>query len=827
MDNAADSSGSLSVRTVDAKGNAPKRRMDTPSAAYNAYIKLKESNRKRDDRAGDMAGINAGLPPTPPSVMERNGQADMPNINTKQFKSKVSTYTSTWTAINSQGDGFMEVLAKHDDPMEAERRGKVLTEEANHAIRMWDADDEDDFESGSEFALESAARDTQMGIFGIGVCFFRDAIDFRFQMVPTRRVLIPDGTHLTLKNCPACFIEDSMSVTDLYGMRKKDGWNEDAILQNLYDHVEMRNTSGEIYGYAEWVKEILSNDTHVTSELRPVKIIHGFIREFDGTISHVTFTDLYGKSKTREKSKQDKEGQFIYEKTKVATRWKQVIIPFADNAGTECDWHGVQGFGDLIFDGCHLNNLMFNRAAIGGVMKNMLMFKGMSESDAQKMDQITFTPFGMMAPGLDFEQIQFDADIEGALTVLSMGSQLIAENTRISPQNEKTVTGEQPTATQVTADRADRAQFTTLQIAIYRAVGLDVQFGEMYRRLAQPAKKYPEAWGGGKVAKMFRDRCAKRGIPESDLLKVKCVRANRNVGSGDMALDLMKGKELLAIATPGKGQENARYEIACALKGPEMASAFVEREEAPPGQDAAILAMENNLIQLGQVPVAYGWQDQEQHVNTHLQLMSEAAEVVPALMEAGITQQSLEPAKKLNNLLAAGIQHVGQHVGLMSEVPRTTGAPTIYEKFIAMVTKSLNNLQQLNDSLGEDIAKADQAAQPQQSPEMLKAQADIQMAAMKTEAEIARKDAAARSKLGNQAVQVQAKTETKVADHAATMALKAEQAAQDLGVKAASDTLALQTDAAKKQQELAAQAAKDALAVQTAKEKATIKPTKK
>ena len=824
MDKGADNTGPLSVQTVSADGTAPKRRMATPSAAYTAYVQLREANRRRDARFGDIAGIYAGLPPTPPSEMERNGQADMPNVNTKQFQAKCNTYTATWTAINSQGDGYADVVARHDDPMEAERRSKVQTEEFNDAIRLWDADDDDSFENGSQYVLESAARDTQMGLYGIGVSFFRDSIDFRFQMIPTRRVLIPDGSRISMNNCSAMFIEDSLSVTDLYGMIGKDGWNKAAILKNLYDHVELRNKDGAQYTYAQFINDIRDNDTWITSELQPIRIVHGFIKEFDGTISHVTFTDLYGQSTT--KDKKNAEGDFIYEKVKVAKRWQQVIVPFADNAGPECDWHGVKGFGDLIFDGCHLNNLMFSRAAIGGFMKNMMMFRGMSESDAQKMDQITFTPFGMMAPGLEFEPVKFDADIDGALAIFGAGTQVMSENTRISPQNEKTTTGEQPTATQVTADRADRAQFTTLQIAIYRAVGLDVLFSEMYRRIAQPASKYPEKWGGGMVAKRFRERCAKRGIPEADLLKVKCVRANRNVGSGDMALDLMKGKELLAIATPGKGQQNARYEIACALKGPDMAMAFVEREEAPPGQDAAILTMENNLIQVGQIPVAYGWQDQEAHVTSHLTLMAEAAEVVPKLMEVGITPQSLEPAKKLNNLLAAGIGHVDQHVALMKEPPRTTGAPTIYEKFIAMTEKDLNNLRQLNDSLAEDIQKADVAAQPQQSPEMVKAQADIQMAVMKTEAEIARKDKAALSKLGNQATQVQFKTEAKTADHEAALALKADAAAQDLGIKAAKDAMDLQTEAQRQQQELAAQAAKDALAIEAAKQKATMKPKK-
>ena len=790
----------LSVQTVDSKGKAPKRRVATTTAAWSAYVKARNANMKRDQRFADIAGIYAGFPPTPPATQEANGQADMPNINTKQFQAKVDTYRSTWMAMAAQGDGYAEVMAEHDDSMEAERRGKVVTEEMNSAIRRWD---NPDFEQGNQYILESAARDTQMGLFGIGIAFFPDSIDFRFKVIPTRRVLLPEGTRLSMDNCSAMWIEDQISVTDLYGRCGMAGWNEKAILRNLYEHVELTSqTSQRRFTYSEWVNQIRNNDAWLLSEFLPIRLIHMFTKEFDGSITQVTFTDLFGTGRADETTKDEDANSFIYERTKIAKRWQQIIVPFADNAGPENDWHGVKGFGDLIFDGCHLNNLMFNRGATGAVLTNMLMFKGMSESDTQKLDQITLSNLGIMAPGLEMEQQRFQADIEGALSIVGMGSQLIAENTRISPQNDKTTTGEQPTATQVTADRADRAQFSTLQIMVYRSVGLDVLFSEMYRRLAQPASKYPESWGGGEVAKRFRDRCKKRGIPEGELMDVKCVRANRNIGSGDLSLDLMKGKELMGVATPGRGQLNARKEIVAALKGVEMVSSFVEEEEPQPGQDAVQIDNENNLIHLGQVPIAYGFQDQERHVSKHMELLSQASQVVPQIMEQGVNPQNLEGAKKLNILMDAGVQHVGQHVQLMASIPRAGNQPALYEQMVAAITKQLHNLQQLSTSLAEDIQKADVQQQPQASPEMMKAQQEMQIKQAQAQQEMALKDQAHKAKLGNLAVTTQARTQMKLSDHQLTQAQKDEQKRQDLLHQQAQGAQDLTFGAAKAQQDI-------------------------
>lgn len=829
--------GVLSVRTIDSEGKAPKRRVSTVTAAWSSYSEALNGNQRRDQRFGDIQGIYNGFPPTPPSVLERNGQADMPNINTKQFQAKVDTYCSTWNAISAQGEGWIDIIAEHDDPMEAERRSKVLTEESNRAIKQWDSVDEDEleFENGSQFVLESSARDKQMALFGIGIAFFPDNIDFRFRMIPTRNVLLPDQTRICLDNCPVVFIKDQLSVVDLYDKADLPGWNRNAILRQLYDHVELRSATSQTGpSYAEWVNQIRDNQTWLLTPFLPVRLIHMFVKEFDGSITHSIFTEQNstgGDAKKDARNGNNKDyvdaGQrFIFDKLKAAKRWKQVMIPFADNAGPECDYHGVKGFGDLIFDGCHLNNLMFNRAARGAVMRNMLMFKGLGENDVQKMDQLTFTEFGIMAPGLEMEQMRFEADVEAAVSIVQVGTQIIDSNTRIFPQNDKTAGGEQPTATQVNFDRADQAQFSTLQIALYRAIGLDPQFSEMYRRLAQPQSKYPESWAGGRVAKSFRKRCARRGIPESELLKVKTVRANRNIGSGNMGLDLMKAKELLAIATPGKGQWNARYEVACALKGVEMAKAFVEPEPEPGPADQEI-AVEQNIIQLGQIPTAFGWQDQEKHVGAHMQLLAEGAQVAGQVQEAGIGPQNLEGAKKLNNFLAAGIQHVGQHLQLMSEVRRNGKQPALHEQFIKETAKQLNNLQQISESLGEDIAKVDQATQPQMSPEMMETQAKIQRDDMLAQASMVRDDAKAKAKLGNQAVQVEARTQMKVEDHqlkVATAAEAEEFKRAETAAKAAQE-MTIRAKEAEQERAIAAKAAEERIAQE--KQKAAAKPKPK
>jgi hypothetical protein len=804
-----------SVQTIvikDGKATAPKRRMATASAAWSAYTNIRTLSAKRDLRYGDIAGIFAGFPPTPPSVNINNGMPDLPNVNTKQFQAKVGKYVSTVNAVSSQNDGWAKVTARHPDPKEAQRRSACLTQYFNDAIKQWEdpEDENDEFCSFPGYLINSSARDTQMGLFGLGFGLWEDDIDFRWTNIETRKVLVPQGTKLSFANCPAVFIEDeSWSVSKLWNMRNKPGWNNASIERALFDRVELQAQSmGRSWTFSEWVNYIRNNDAAYAYDFAPVRVVHAFTYEFDGTISHSVFCDFNysvgGKYKDLLKSKDQKEYKdaeaFLFDKTKVAKRWQQVLSVFADNAGPSADLYGVKGFGDLIYDGCHQNNLNFNTACRGAILANTPMFEGGDESDTNKLDQIVITPMGILPAGLRLQQVRFTADVGTALEMFQAGTNIIDQNTRDFPQNQRTAGGEQPTATQVNADRADEAQFDNLQVEIHRTF-LGAMLAEMYRRLAQPASKYPESWGGGKIAKKFREYCKKDGIPEEDLLKVVSVKANASGSSGNMSLDLMKADIALSVATPGAGQLQARKAKIAAAWGYQNVSMFVEDAPQPVPDDQQI-DTENLLIQGGQIPTPFGWDDQEKHVQAHLKLGAEAAAAAQQMMETNAVDQNLDAADKLANMLNAVATHVNAHVELMKQMPRVSKVPTLYEQTISEAIKQAHNLEEMSQALAEDVAKGRQQQQPQMSPEMAKAQAQIQIDNAKAQADIARKDQTHQAKLGNMAETAHVKTQLNVESAQTKSALSAAQTQQNIQSKSVETLQTLAQKAAEHHQDL-------------------------
>lgn len=829
----------LTVRTVSSDGSVPKLRVATPAAAYSAYVTQREVDRVRQLRYAAIAGIYAGFPPTPPQTMERMGMADMPNMNSKQFQAKMDAYCSNWNAINSAGSEWFEVEADHDDPMEAMRRSECLTTKFNRAIRKWDSTD---FCNGNQYIIESAVRDKQMGLFDIGIAYFADGIDFRWRCIPTRRVLVPEDTKVTLNNCPALFIEDEMSVPDLYSMCNKPGWKKETIMALLYLRT---NQTSKVTGFqetwGEWVERVRENDNWLYSDWPPLRFVHVYVKEFTsninkGRISHgifcpdITFPAAGGSDATKPapssysnkdeyKEIQGKGNGWMFHKDDVAERWNQVLIAFSDNPGPEGTWHGCKGYGDLIFDGCHLGNLLLNQTYAGAMIRGSLMFQGGNEGDKQKLSQFKFTRYGLLNPGLQLEQVKFEVDVSAGFEAFNLNTSILNQNSRNFPQNESSAGGEQPTATQVNFDRADQAQFTSLQVSNYRATGLDCLGAEMYRRIAQPASKYPESWPGGHIAKEFREACKEYGIPESELLDVKFVRASRNVGTGNKGLDVMIADQLLTIATPGEGQKNAQMFKAVALVGPDMAPAFVQTQQRTPTVEDSIINQENLSIQSGQTPQAFGAQDHMLHLGPgaewgHITLLQGLQQLAAQLMDQGIPEEenAVKEAVALHGKIEAGIQHSAQHVQFMSEYRRNGKSPALFEGQVNELNKLINDFTQFNETFAESIQSAQEAVQPQQGqmdPKMAETQADIERknAMAQNDMEIKRQQAIARAE--NDQLKLRMKMEASAATHQ-----------QNLGQQAESNALEMQKQATLDQQEVEKQAITTGLDVLKAQENA-------
>jgi len=636
---------------------------------------------------------------------------------------------------------------------------------------------------------------------------FNDPIDWRWEAVPTRSIRVPSGTKLTLSNCPAMFVDREMSVAKLYQMTKegeskvKSPWNKDAILKALHNKTSQKTGStGMMETYAEWENRIRNNETYLTNNyFTMVKLVHGYVQEFD------TYAEGDGISHYIILRDGNASAEYLYESDREYQSFAQFVVPFADNAGPEGEWNGVKGFGDDIYDGCHLNNLLFNQLALGAIMTTMPMFQASGEADRQKLSQIQFSRFGILFPDVQISQFKLNVDLTGGSAILAESNRVMNMNTRIFPQNDVDRSGRNPTATQVVADRQDQTQFTSGQIKLYRITGCDRLGYTMYYRISRPGSKYPKVWPGGKAAEQFRDKCKEAGIPPEAYADPLSVQASRTGGSGSMAIDSQKADAALTVATPGAGQMAARKEKIAALYGRERVPEFIEEAPQPTAEDVTV-GLENAVLQDGKIVQAYPFQPIETHLGEpsmdgsgHIAVAMAAQQAASQLQQdEAMLVQNIEDAKQLNKVLEACFAHIGMHAQFMAQTP-------IYQQQLKALGAFLKSLQIFHQQFGEDVAKAMQQAQPQgqQDPEMvktmMKAQAEAQALMLKTQAEIESNAQKTQAKIIGMHQTAESRHQIKEAQAATDLGIKAQNALVDQQVTIASTTAKRNAELANKE----------------------------
>jgi len=701
--------------TVSQTGKAPKTRFTSASAVWSSYQNALTESLKNDVRLTDVRAIYDGAPLELGDISNQQlaNAGDLPNINLRRFTSKIQSYVGNFTQLDCGADSIadIKVKIKHtESPTQKTLWEMQLTQFFSEAIAEWDPD----CNSIADYVMESTVRNIQMALFGIGCAFFRDEWDWRFIAIPTRSVRVPNGTKITLRNHSATFVNRTYTATELWEKRKFKGWNEQVVIEFLYWRLAegQQGAGGERMTLAAWQNWLRNNETYYQRDFRQIQLVEAFVQEFSDT------RDPNGVSKYVI-GEYNQTQDFLYKGERAYKSISHVIIPFTDDPSPEGDWHGVKGYGDQIFDTCHFQNLYWNHMATMALLASTPMFTSASQEDRNKLSQIVWSRLGVITPGLTLNGVKMPTDISGCEAVFESSSRILNEISRTYPVGE-TVGARTKTATQETFDRQDESQMTSLQIAVYRSVGLDRLFTEMYRRLTR--KDYPEVMPGGKAAKNFREKCKAGGIPPECYQDPQSVRANRKGSTGNNALDVQKAMATLKQATPGMGQQSAKKLIVGLLQGFDQVPAYIQ-DVPPQDSDDEAMTLENALLSLGQLTTAQSYQNHPKHLGSpdpngpgHLSLLAATRAAVMQIQQQGV-KQHLEDAQKLSRTMDATVRHSQEHLNYLQQMLEQNTDDAELKNLVKQLAQVLNTFVKFAGEFDRQVAKASMEQQ-QQAPQM-------------------------------------------------------------------------------------------------------------
>ena len=790
--------------TIDFKGEAPKNRFTSAAALFNCFTQSLQESILNDQRLTDIRSCYDGYPMDLGDISEEQlrNNGNLPNINRREFTRMIDDYAGNYVAIDTGADMVVDIRVKRKYCQSASQKAsweQALSEFFTDAVKEWDPE----CKSMADFVMESGSRNTQMGLFGIGCAYFRDSVDWRFIMVPTRCVIVPTGTKITLRNHSILYVRRTYTATEMWKKRNEHGWNTEYVTQMLYERLaeNMPGTTNRI-PFSEWENTMRNNDPFLQRDFRQLFMVECFVQEF---------ADGNGKGAGVSKyvlMEQGANSEFLYEGDREYKSIKNAIVTFVDNPGPESDWHGVKGYGDMLYDLATQNNLVWNHLCTMGIIVSSPMFMCSSEEERRKLEQMVWSRFGIANPGLTLATNNVKVDLNAVSAIMESGERLINETGRNFPQGE-TVGGVEKTATQSTFDQQDRAQLSSRQINMYRSVGLDSQFTEMYRRLAN--QSYPEAWGGGKAAKNFRDKCKEAGIPVQAYVDIEEVRASRRGGTGNSALDVQRGQMVLSVASPGRGQAEAKKAIIAAAAGWDQVTRFYD-DVPPQDSDDVTMTLENADLTDGQLVSAFSFQNHLKHLGTpdpsgpgHISVLASLRPVAMQL-ELNDVKNNIDDAQKVSRAMDATLRHCGQHMDWLGQQLQYARNKDL-EAAVKQLGKVLATFGQFIQHFDMAVAKAVQATQGQQNGQQPPVEQQIKWDEWQTRKQIMLQESGIKMHIDsakqNQKLGERAET------HQAKMMASQQSHDQKLGQQAESTLVQNQISKAQTAVEIAAQAAQN------------------
>lgn len=707
----------LGLARLENDGSAPKERLTTPARLRDIHVHFREDDRVN---AHNRALAQALLDGEPPYDEEDLADApDTTNLNFQGAEEQLEKAKAPYERMLNSGENLLSVRTMYGAEEERSNWESIMDEEISATIRGCE-----------EFPYESDLLVHKHVWEALGIGHWSDDTDWRFKTSGQGKFFFPRGAAITEARQEIVTVEGEMTITELYGKAVAKGEVEGSPWCRRIAIDAIKKATNNQPVWQDWerlMEEIKNNDLFVGTRLPTVKVIHGYVKEFNGKVSHYIVPE----------SPCDQEDEFLYCSRSVYASMSEAFILFPYGKGTNAKIHGLRGLGYKIYPFEQQRNRSIGRMIDKGMQASSLMVQAADETDMANLGLTYFGDMAVLPPGVTIPNVAVPDLTRSVLPSIEMMERL--RNNRTESYNTAGVfDGDQrKTAKEIDAHLQQSAALSDSAINFFYGP-LDRLLQQMVRRMT--AKGYHHSLPGGEEVRELILRLVKRGVPQEAFHRIdwKRVRAVRVIGAGSAAaktVGLQRMQELRP-RMDDVGQKHLDRELAIDAVGVAGADKFFPRDgQFRTTAETQIAILQNAQLMQGiELPVLSS-DGHMAHAREHIKPMLEDYELV-----AGGRITEAEFAQKYLLLYLHTVEHV-QMVG---------GDITVSEEAAAM-RQMLQRIEEfINNGIKEMEAQKQEAAQNSEaqqqsnepSPEQMaafgKAQAEVEAMRMKTDAQIER-----------------------------------------------------------------------------------------
>jgi hypothetical protein len=703
----------LDLGSLTEKGKPVATRLkDVKSAVgiFNTLLKADERsavNRARIDAMFD------GAAPYNSAGLATSGQQLKTNLNFGDAQRLLDVALSAYVDLYSSLERFVEVRGTQGEASEIKPSEEIVAEELTHLMRNW-----------PEFHNAYLRLCTTFIKHGVAVAYFDSPDDWRFRVGGFTDIVIPRQTPANEESIDIAIGRRNYLLHELYSYitnpdaATKVGWNVEEVKRVITKNATTTSRDSGSYDYEKMQAEMKNNDLYTGIQNPTVRVLHYWVKEMDGSVSHYI-------------SAEDSPKDFLYKKVSRYEKAEQAYVMFTYGVGSNGTYHSIRGLGQRIFAHVQTSNRLRCQQIDGAMLASAVMIQPETQ---RSLDELQFTYYGayaVLSPNVNI----VEKAIPNLGTAVQPALQDLTQQLQLNTDTVSTYGPDQGSPyrnqMQVVADMDVTTRLSGASLNLFYA-SWNRLLREVVRRVV--TTKRPDT-----AIKDFYERCEARGVPEEFIktLDVARTKAVRSIGNGSHANRMVALRELQGISGQfdDVGRRNLTRDIVSTRVGHDLADRYVPADiEKRPSIDIKIAYFENQQLMAGQAVPVVG---NELH-GTHLEIH------VPALAQL-IEQLNTGEADPMQAMptLQAFYEHISQTVQFAGGDPALEGIVGQTNQILQFTEEAINNTAKAIQKIQRDQAQQAEAegeeAQPQQQqdPKMMEHQVKMRIAQEKAELDMA------------------------------------------------------------------------------------------
>jgi hypothetical protein len=682
----------LELLNLDADtGLPPESRLKDVSAAVAIYGTLRRADERSSANRARLDGMFDGAPPYDQRVLQSTGQASRTNLNFGEAQRFLDVAMSAYVDLYSSLERLVSVKLRGGEPAERQEAQDIVAEELTSAFREW-----------PEFHSSYLRLCGEFTKHGVSVAYFDSPEGWKFRVCGFGDFLIPRQTIASEEGIEVACARRQYLLHELYGfirdeaVAEKLGWDVEEVKRVITKNARTTGRTGTST-FSDWEatqRELKNNDLYTGLENTTVQVLHFWVREFDGTVSHFICAEEGPKS-------------FMFRKPGMFQSPEQAYVLFSFGVGTNGTYHSIRGLGHRIFNHIQTSNRLRGQAIDGAMLASAVMIQPESPRALEDLSFTFYGPYSVLSPNVRIVEKAIPNLSNSVMPALADLQGQLAQNVDLLSTYGPNQSSPYRNNLQVEHDLAVSSRLTGSTLNLF--------YASWNRLLREVTRRFILADKKDKAVAGFYARCAERGVDAAliktiDFAKTMAVKA---IGAGSQANRLLALRELNGIsgAFDDVGRRNLIRDITATRVGYDLVDRYAPAAPEPRlTVDAKIAMMENQSMASG-TPVAV--LDSELH-GMHLRVHTPELQGLLAATDSG----EADPVQVLP-LVQALTEHITQHLQFIvgdpaaqAQVAETKQLLQIAQEVITNTGRKLLKMQREQAAAGADQAAGAQPAGP-------------------------------------------------------------------------------------------------------------------